>query len=130
MAPLVTRAVERHGGKVVKWLGDGVMLYFGRAEDAASATLEIVETAVDAGLPPAHAGIHMGPVVFQGGDYFGRTVNLAARILGQARPGQVLVSDDVATSIDDGTLACAPIGAVELKGVPGPVPLHALTRRS
>ena len=128
MAPLVTRSVERHGGKVVKWLGDGVMLHFGRAEDAVSATLEIVEAVADAGLPPAHAGIHTGPVVFQGGDYFGRTVNVAARILERAQPGQVLVSDEVATSCDRQRFALSSIGPVELKGVPRPVDLQAVTR--
>lgn len=130
MAPPVRRTVERHGGKVVKWLGDGVMLYFGRAEDAASATLEIVEAVTEAGLPPAHAGIHMGPVVFQGGDYFGRTVNLAARIGERAQPGQTLVSDEVASSIDDGRFELAPIGPVELKGVARPIRLHAVRRGS
>jgi adenylate cyclase len=129
MAPLVTRTTERHGGKVVKWLGDGVMLYFGRPQDAVSATLEIVEAAADAGLPPAHAGINMGPVVFQGGDYFGRTVNLAARIMERAQPGQILVSDDVATTCDRERFALASIGPVELKGVEGPVHLHLVERR-
>jgi adenylate cyclase len=130
MAPLVTRTAERHGGKVVKYLGDGVMGYFGHARDAVSATLEVIEAVTDAGLPPAHAGIHAGPVVFQGGDYFGRTVNLASRIAGVAGPGQVLVSDDVATSVDHERFVLQPIGAVELKGVAQPVRLHAVQRRT
>jgi adenylate cyclase len=129
MAPLVTRTVERHGGKVVKWLGDGVMLHFGGAEQAASAALEVLEAVADAGLPPAHVGIHAGPVVFQGGDYFGRTVNLAARILERAQPGQVLVSDDVAASVDHERFVLEPIGTVELKGVAQPIRLHAVQRR-
>jgi adenylate cyclase len=130
MAPLVTRTAERHDGKVVKYLGDGVMLYFGRAEDAVPSTLEIVESVAGAGLPPAHAGVNMGPVVFQGGDYFGRTVNLAARIGERAQPGQVLVSDEVASSIDRDRFALASIGPVELKGVAQPVLLHDVRRRS
>jgi class 3 adenylate cyclase len=130
LAPLVTRTAEQHSGKVVKYLGDGVMLYFGRAEDAVSATLEMVEAVTDAGLPPAHAGIHAGPVVFQGSDYFGRTVNLAARILGHAQPGQVLVSDEVAESVDHERFALEPIGPVALKGVAQPVRLHTVERRS
>jgi class 3 adenylate cyclase len=129
MAPLVRRTAERHGGKVVKYLGDGVMLYFGHAEEAVTATLEIVETVTDGSLPPAHAGIHMGPVVFQGGDYFGRTVNVAARIMERAQPGQVLVSDAVATSCDRQRFALASIGPVELKGVAQPVSLHAVKWR-
>jgi adenylate cyclase len=130
LAPLVTRTAEQHSGKVVKYLGDGVMLYFGRAEDAVSATLEMVEAVTDARLPPAHAGIHAGPVVFQGSDYFGRTVNLAARILGHAQPGQVLVSDEVAESVDHERFALEPIGPVALKGVAQPVRLHRVERRS
>jgi adenylate cyclase len=130
MGPLVTRTAERHRGKVVKYLGDGVMVYFADAQDAVSATLEMIEAVTEAGLPPAHAGIHTGPVVFQGGDYFGRTVNLAARIGERAGPGQVLVSDDVATSVDHERFALEPIGEVELKGVAQPVRLHAVERRS
>jgi adenylate cyclase len=128
MAPLVRRTAERHGGKVVKYLGDGVMLYFGHVEDAVNATLETIAAVSDAGLPPAHAGIDTGPVVFQGGDYFGRTVNLAARIMERAQPGQVLVSDGVAESVDRERFALAPIGPVELKGVPRPVGLHIVER--
>jgi adenylate cyclase len=130
MGPLVTRTAERHRGKVVKFLGDGVMVYFPDAGDAVSATIEMVEAVTEAGLPPAHAGIHTGPVVFQGGDYFGRTVNLAARIGEQAGPGQVLVSDDVATSVDHERFALEPIGEVELKGVAQPVRLHAVEPRT
>jgi adenylate cyclase len=46
-------------------------------------------------LPPAHLGLHVGPVVFQDGDYFGRMVNSAARIADYARPDEVVVSQEV-----------------------------------
>jgi adenylate cyclase len=78
--------------------------------------------------PPAHVGLHAGPVVFQDGDYFGRTVNLAARIAGHAGPGQVLVSDQVVAECPDGRVAFEPIGPVPLKGVADPVPLHRASR--
>jgi adenylate cyclase len=129
LVPLVTRLAERHGGKVVKWLGDGVMLHFGRAKHAVPAALEMLEAIADAGLPPAHIGIHSGPVVFQGGDYFGRTVNLASRIADHAQPGQVLVSDEVANAVGTASFAFASIGAVELKGVPSPLRLNEVARR-
>jgi adenylate cyclase len=83
-----------------------------------------------AGLPPAHVGLHAGPVVFQDGDYFGRTVNLAARIAGHAGPGQVLVSDQVVAQCTDGAVTFEPIGPVSLKGVADPVPLHRAARRA
>ena len=95
LADLVERVSLPHGGQPVKWLGDGVMFHFKRPGQGVVAALEMVERTRQAGLPPAHVGLHAGPVVFQDGDYFGRTVNLAARIAGHAGPGQVLVSDQV-----------------------------------
>ena len=49
----------------------------------------------EAGLPPAHVGLHAGPVIFQEGDYYGQTVNVASRIADYARPGEVIVSQEV-----------------------------------
>jgi class 3 adenylate cyclase len=61
-------------------------------------------------------------VVFQDGDYFGRTVNLAARIAAHAGPGQVLVSDQVVAECAGGAVTFEPIGPVPLKGVTDPSP--------
>jgi len=130
LTPLVQRQADRHGGKVVKWLGDGVMLHFRRAEDAVPAALDLLDAVADAGLPPAHVGIQTGPVVFEGGDYFGRTVNLAARIAEHALAGQILVSDEVVGTIDRERFSITDVGAVPLKGVADPVNLHAVERRS
>ena len=60
----------------------------------------------------------------QDGDYFGRTVNLAARIASHAGPGEVLASNEVADAAPDGTVAFEPLGPVELKGFANPVSLH------
>jgi adenylate cyclase len=49
----------------------------------------MVDDTRGAGLPPAHVGLHAGPVLQQEGDYFGRTVNVAARIADYARQGEV-----------------------------------------
>jgi adenylate cyclase len=124
LADLVERVSLPHGGQPVKWLGDGVMFHFKRPGQGVVAALEMVEQTRQAGLPPAHVGLHAGPVVFQDGDYFGRTVNLAARIAGHAGPGQVLVSDQVVAECAGGGVAFDPIGPVPLKGVTDPVPLH------
>ena len=75
-----------------------------------------------AGRPaPAHVGLHAGPVVFQDGDYFGRTVNLAARIAGHAGPGEVLVSDEVVAECARrrGRLRADRRGAAQGRGRPG-----------
>jgi adenylate cyclase len=128
LTPLVQRTAERHGGKVVKWLGDGVMFHFREPAGGVLAALEMIDAISGAGLPPAHVGLHTGPVVFQGGDYFGRTVNLAARIGERAAPGQVLVTQEIVDRVASDGIAFEPIGAVELKGLSEPVLLHAVSR--
>ena len=128
LATLVRRSSQEHEGTPVKWLGDGVMFYFRAPGDAVLAALEMVEVVGRQGLPPAHVGIHAGPVVFQEGDYFGRTVNLAARIAEYARPGEVLVSQEVIDAAEGGPVSFTEIGPVELKGVPGTLRLHIARR--
>jgi adenylate cyclase len=124
LARLVRRSSQEHEGTPVKWLGDGVMFHFREPGDAVLAAVEMVEVVGSQGLPPAHVGIHAGPVVFQEGDYFGRTVNLAARIAEYARPGEVLVSQEVVDAADRRPVMFTEIGPVELKGVSGPLTLY------
>jgi len=130
LAGLVRRSAQEHGGTPVKWLGDGVMFYFREPADAALAAVEMAEVVVSHGLPPAHVGIHAGPVVFQEGDYFGRTVNIAARIAEYARPGEVLVSQEVVDAADGEPVTFTEIGPVELKGVSGPLRLYTARRHA
>ena len=127
---LVTRTSMERGGKPVKWLGDGVMIHFRDPGLGVLAALEMVDGVGGVGLPPAHVGLHAGPVLFQEGDYFGRTVNLASRIAEYARPGEVLVTREVVDAATASNAGCrfTEIGPVELKGVPGPVHLHAAHR--
>jgi adenylate cyclase len=128
LAGLVRRSPQEHDGTPVKWLGDGVMFYFREPGDAVLAALQMVEMVGRQGLPPAHVGIHAGPVIFQDGDYFGRTVNLAARIAEYARPGEVLVSQEVVDAAVAAPVSFVEIGPVELKGVPGTLRLHTARR--
>jgi len=127
---LVTRTSMERGGKPVKWLGDGVMVHFREPGLGVLAALEMVDGVGEVGLPPAHVGLHAGPVLFQEGDYFGRTVNLASRIAEYARPGEVLVTQEVVDAASASNAGCrfTEIGPVELKGIPGPVRLHAAHR--
>jgi adenylate cyclase len=128
LATLVRRSSQEHGGQPVKWLGDGVMFYFRDPGPGVLAALDMVEGVATHALPPAHVGIHSGPVVFQEGDYFGRTVNIAARIAEYARPGEVLVSQEVVDAADGIPVSFTEIGPVELKGVSGTLRLHAARR--
>jgi adenylate cyclase len=125
---LVNSTSIKHGGRAVKWLGDGVMLHFRDPGPGVVAALDMVDGVTDAGLPPAHVGLHAGPVLFQEGDYFGQTVNIAARIAEYARPGEVLVSQEVVEASADAGATFTELGPVELKGVAGAVRLHAAHR--
>jgi adenylate cyclase len=125
---LVHRTSVKHGGRPVKWLGDGVMVFFRDPGPGVVAALEMVDGVAEAGLPPAHVGLHAGPIIFQEGDYYGQTVNLASRIAEYARPGEVLVSQAVVDASDRAGATFTEIGPVELKGVAGSIRLHAAHR--
>ena len=96
LGSLVKNIARRRGGSSIRWLGDGGMFHFRDTAGAVQAGLDMVEQAPAIGLPPAHVGIHAGPVIFQDGDVYGRTVNLASRFASVAQAGEVVVSSDVA----------------------------------
>ncbi len=123
LAVLVDRSSREHGGVPVKWLGDGVMVHFQEPAGAVLSALQMVQQLPQAGLPPAHVGVAAGPVVAQGGDYFGRTVNLAARIAARAGAGQVLVSESVAEAASPQGVAFVEVRQAQLKGFARSVPL-------
>lgn len=125
---IVRRASVKHGGRAVKWLGDGVMLHFPNPGNGVVAALEMIDGVAEAGLPPAHVGLHAGPVIFQEGDYYGQTVNVASRIAEYARPGEVIVSQAVVEASTGATVVFRDVGPVELKGVSGSMRLHAASR--
>jgi class 3 adenylate cyclase len=116
LAELAEAAAASHGGRVVKLLGDGAMLHFDDELDAVRGALTLVESIAGSDLPAAHAGVHAGSVIERDGDYFGATVNLAARIAAQAEAGQVLTSGAVAVQ-GASDLVFEPLGARTLKGV-------------
>jgi adenylate cyclase len=104
------------GARVVKTIGDEVMVV---AQDTAA----LVDWAVGFARlyaeerPAPRIGINAGPVLYRDGDYFGREVNLAARVVARARGGEVLVTGQVIDELRDVPhLRIDPIGQVKLKG--------------
>jgi class 3 adenylate cyclase len=123
LAVLVGRSSREHGGVPAKWLGDGVMVHFREPAGAVLSALDIVVQLPEAGLPPAHVGVAAGPLVAQGGDYFGRTVNLAARIAAYASASRVLVSEPVVQRAPPRGVTFVELGQVQLEGIAHPVRL-------
>jgi adenylate cyclase len=129
LATVVREASEAHGGRPVKWLGDGVMFHFTDPGGAIVSGLDIVEQTERGISVPARMGINAGAVIAQEGDYFGRTVNIAARIADYARPHEVLVSEEARQTAADADVEFELVGDVPLKGVTKAVRLHRATRR-
>ena len=121
LAGLVHEIAARHRGTVVKLLGDGVLLHFREPADAIRASLELVSSVSAHGLPPAHVGVEAGSMLFDEGDYFGRTVNLAARIASQATAGRVFAGEGIVPLVAQEDFRLLEVGAFELKGIAGPV---------
>ena len=119
--------------RIVKELGDGLMIWFGTAPDGlacASSLLAAVNAARAGGEFPLamRMGLHHGETVRRGDDLIGQTVNIAARVSDLAGPGELLVSDTVVRACGAGDTArhLQPVGPVMVKGVHDPVWLHRL----
>jgi class 3 adenylate cyclase len=128
LASVVQEAARTHGGRPVKWLGDGVMFHFDDPGGAILSGLDLVEQTERAISVPARIGINAGVVIAQEGDYFGRTVIVAARIADYAGPHEVLVSEEAKRSAALSDVAFELVGDVRLKGVSRSVRLHRATR--
>lgn len=127
LAELVQEVTGRYNGRPVKLLGDGVMLHFASPLDAVMCAFELVDRTLEVGLPPAHVGVNAGPVIVRDGDYFGRTVNIAARIADYARSQEILVTPEVKDAIQSDDIEFEPIGPVALQGVSEKVTLFLAT---
>lgn len=94
MRAAIRSAAEEHGVRVAKWLGDGAMLVGVEHGPLMQCALAI-QAAMPAGpSPPLRGGVCTGQVLlFEGDDYVGRAVNVAARLCAAAAPGQILVAD-------------------------------------
>jgi adenylate cyclase len=125
---LAEETARAHGGTVVKLLGDGVMLHFETVDKGLAGILQLVNRLDAAGLS-AHAGMHAGPVIEHDRDYFGRTVNLASRVAGVAKAGDVLVTQEVKSAVESEAFVFDELPRVTLKGITGSVVLLSARTR-
>jgi class 3 adenylate cyclase len=128
LAELTQDVAERHGGRVVKMLGDGVHFIFDEPASAVLGSLDLVDSVEPRGLPPAHIGINAGPITYTDGDYYGLAVIIAARIASTAGPGDVLVGESIVQASAPKGVRFEEIGPVELKGVRRPVMISRAVR--
>jgi class 3 adenylate cyclase len=127
---IVDRALDGSDGRVVKEIGDGVMLAFDDASGSIERTALLahgLRTGFTSGqLPlPARVGLHRGEVVRRGDDLIGHTVNVTARVVDVAGPGELLVSDVALDACGDlPGVHAEPVGPVRVRGVREPIWLH------
>jgi class 3 adenylate cyclase len=115
---LTQREVERHGGRLIKLTGDGVLATFDGPARSVRCARAISDGAQALGIE-LRAGVHTGEVELRGDDIAGVGVNIASRIEGLAAPGEVLVSRTVTDLVAGSGLCFDDRGEHHLKGVPG-----------
>ncbi len=123
-----SEVVHAGGGRVVKFLGDAVMFVATAPDALVGIALDLVHhpKAADAGLQ-VRAAVAAGELVAQEGDWYGPPVNLAARLVSVARPGQVLAAPDPASRLS-AAFATTAQPPVALRGVEAPVTAYDVVR--
>ncbi len=121
-------AIEKHGGRLLKEMGDGNLATFRNARDAIHCAMDIQHEAKTRNFDiPVRIGIHFGDITVDHEDIFGHGVNMASRIQSIADPGGIFISESIHKEIrDDTDLETQFMGAVPLKNIKDPVPVYAL----
>ena len=106
---VMTEYIDKYGGKVIKTIGDEIMCTFPTADSAVEASMGMQE-GVTEDLPEINpntpstltirVGLHYGPAILEGGDVFGDAVNVAARMAGLAKGGQIITTQDTAEALN------------------------------
>lgn len=134
LAELVRPVVERFHGRIVKTVGDGVLVEFGSAVEAIRSAVELQRGMFErnVGTPPERRqafriGLHLGDIIAFDEDVFGDTVNVAARLQGQAEPGSIVLSDSVYEQVRDKlTLPFRDLGRRTVKNIERPIRMYSL----
>lgn len=122
----VVDLVTDHGGRVVKLIGDEVMFVLPDPADACRLALALAaEFTAHPVVPPLRVGLATGEVLTRDGDYYGRVVNAASRLVELADPGGVVVSDGVRDLLGD-AFSTTPLPPTHVKGYDEPVRAFAL----
>ena len=114
---------REHGASQVKSMGDGVMIWApDPAAAVALASRAVTEVGIRADMAPVRVGVHTGPAVMRGCDWYGSSVNLAARLAAGAEPNQALVSTTTRPAAGVGVeRSLGPRREVTLRGIGQPV---------
>jgi adenylate cyclase len=122
----VRRLAADDGCSVVKSIGDAVMVHCKDCQPAVRLACRILALSHLDGYPEIRIGIDSGPAVRREGDWYGSTVNAAARVADVATPGELLMTERVRAAVQDAaSIKMVPRGVRQLRGLPA-APVHAL----
>ena len=123
---MVGEALAEHAPPV-KWIGDEAMLAFPGPEVAVEALGKLLQACrEEPRIPLTRTGVNHGPVIRRGGDLFGSTVNIAARIAARASPGQLLATQAVADAAAEKGILVKDLGPVALRSVADEIALYEI----
>lgn len=115
------------GDRLVKTIGDAVMLAFPTPDAGLDGVTLLVQACVaEPGFPLPRAGMHQGTAVERNGDYIGGSVNLTARVAGQAHGGQVVATEPIAEAARRLDIRVVDLGSFDLRNLTAPVALFEL----
>jgi class 3 adenylate cyclase len=120
------REVDRFRGRRVKTIGDGMLAVFDGPARGVRCAEAVRDAVAELGVE-LRAGLHVGECELRGEDVSGLAVHIGARVTALAEPGEILVSRTVRDLVAGSGLHFADRGEHELKGVPGPWPLYAVS---
>ncbi|MEK6783688.1 MAG: adenylate/guanylate cyclase domain-containing protein [Bacteroidota bacterium] len=119
--------IEMYQGKWLKEMGDGTLSIFFTASDAVLCAIDIMEKVRQEGSFRLRMGIHLGEIVFSGKDIFGDGVNVASRIMDEAKEGGICISEAVYHNIKNKeNIKTKMLGDIELKNVTGKMRLYKI----
>jgi adenylate cyclase len=113
------------GGRLVKFIGDEIMVAVADPLAACRIVVDLIDAFTDDGTQP-RGGLVYGEALFRHGDYYGPVVNLAARLVDAAIPGEALVDASVVEAVKDEGLSFEGAGRRLLKGLAAPVAVWSL----
>src|SRR4249919_2209771 len=126
---LVDPSIAAHRGRIVKTTGDGILVEFASAVDAARGAAEVQRAMATQNITVPQdkriefrIGIHVGDIIVDDNDIFGDGVNIAARLEGVAEPGGVCISDDAYRQVRGKVeISCDDLGLQILKNIAEPM---------
>src|SRR5215467_4212590 len=134
-AEILQPLVSKHHGRIIKVMGDGVLVEFASAVGAVSCAVALQEamavaneSAEESRRVVLRIGINLGDVMVEGGDLYGDGVNIAARLEALAEPGSVLVAQAVANNVrSKASLCIEDLGDRSLKNIGEPVRVYRVS---